>query len=464
LEVMTAGVVLVGGIYLTEFVIPQWDNIHAFTSQVQGDGSWQDAFNRHRESYAAFNTRLFYFASSAPSPLISQRTVVDVLLTPLLDWRIPAVLVAVLLLLIWRETRTLAIAGAIVPLFVLFYSQGKTIGYTGYYLPEVILYFVVCLMLLMKSVVLSAQVLVTPRLRIQLVTVSAIAVAVFSLAAVPVTMGIKWRFGPYSDVFEVNRAAAFDIVGPHGGVAITSIPTWYIAGGSIVWQASTELTLANPESQANAQSGSTANREFPDIRELLRPFAAVVSDTEAWWVNWSKVAPLNAWYEERLLQMKGFVINMPYGSPGMVDLLYTAAEQKPLVKGFLIERTKVLRFSESEPSGSAAGDGDELWLTVLNCPTRPVAVDSRIRLMYSLPLKTEPNPTAPHLVLLGTKPEHFEEVVSIAGKGCVMRDMFYGRLTEINRQELKSRLKTNDRYIQIFNSRASALTAMDEEK
>jgi len=466
LEVMGAGGLLVGGLYLTQFVIPQWHNIREFTALVQGQGSgWQDAYDRHRAAYASFDPRLFWLASAAPSPLLSARSLVDVLLTPVFDWRVPVIFIAVPVLLIWRETRPLAVAGAVVPLFVLFYTQGKTIGYTGYFVPEVVLYLVACIALFLELLTFATAWIATPAMRRGLVTSGAAIIAVLSLAAVPVSMGIRWQFGPYNDVLEVNRAAAFDVVGSGGPVAITSIPTWYVAGGTVVWQAANTLTYANPLSDANAQLiGVSSRREFPDIRELLRPFSAVISDTDAWWINWFKGAPLNDWYQQHLLEMKGFVINLPHGYPVMVDLLYAVTDGNLPVKGYLIGKEKVIRFSENGSAGSSDKQGDEVSFTVLSCATRPTIVDSRLRLSYSFPLRTEPDAHQPYLVMLAAKPADLTEITARVGAVCATRDLFVGQLTEVSREELKAQLKANDRYIQIFTARESAIAATSEEK
>jgi len=465
---------LMGGLYLALFVIPHFSEIMAFTSEVQSQGSgWHDALNRHMAAYTSFGTRLFYGHEGAPFPLPAPRWFIDVLLTPLLTWRIPAVFVFVPVLALSKDTRLLGIAGAIVPLFLLFYSQGKPAGYNGYYLPEILFYLFACLLMVSTALSVLSRVAKSATTARTINAVGGVAIAACCFVQVPVTMGEDWHFGARNDVLELFRAAAFDLVGPGSKVAITAMPSWYVAGGTVVWEAWSTLIQANPESDVNRQL--TAQRRIADVRELLAPFDAVVSDPEVWWGNLSTAAPLNDWYARGLLQLRGFVLRannrltLPYPRAprraddvsslnfAITEFLYKVSMDGVSMKGYLIDDEHVFAFVET-PRGEQAFD-DRLWLTVFTCSRRPTLRDRDAEFAFAFPLRTQPNPSDPHLLLLAVRPESSERAAGTFGDYCEQRDVFRGRLVEVSAESLKSQLRARDRYISITTQRNIALAA-----
>jgi hypothetical protein len=463
---------LMGGLYLALFVIPHFSEIMAFTSEVQTQGSgWHDALNRHIVAYTSFGTRLFYEHDAAPFPLPAPRWFIDALLTPLFAWRTPAVFVFVPVLALSKDTRLLGIAGAIVPLFLLFYSQGKPTLYNGYYLPEILLYLVACLLIVTTALSVLSKAMKSATSGRAISAAGAVAVAACCFVQVPVTMGHGWHFGARNDALELIRAAAFDVIGPGSKVAITSMPSWYVAGGTTVWEAGSALSHANPDSDVSRQV--TGQRGLPDVGELLAPFDAVVSDPEVWWINSSRAAPLNDWYARGLLRLRGFVFRLnnrptlPYPrAPRRVDdvsslnfalteLLYRVSPNDVSVKGYVIDDNHVFAFVEAE-GGEPAVD-DRLWLTVFTCSRRPKLPYQEAAFAFAFPLRTEPNPTDPHLLLVAVRPDAYEHAVGRFGDYCEQRDVFRGRRVEVSVESLKSQLRSRDRYIAITTERNIAL-------
>lgn len=132
LVAIAMGGLIVGLPFMILFVIPRFGDILEMVRLIQGrvggSGGPMQAFQRHLESYAvlAQGVELDKWA----------RWLTSLLSAPVLYLGIPAVLIGVPLLGIWRDMRTLAVAAAPLPLFVLFYSQAKQIGYTGYLMPR----------------------------------------------------------------------------------------------------------------------------------------------------------------------------------------------------------------------------------------------------------------------------------------------------------------------------------------
>jgi hypothetical protein len=447
---------LVGGLYLALFVMPHFSEIVAFTSEVQSQGSgWHDALSRHREAYQNFASRLFSEPTSAPLGLPAPRWFIDALLTPLFKWRIPAVFVFVPALLLWKDTRLMGVAGSIVPLFVLFYSQGKPIAYTGYFLPEILMYLFACLSIITAALSLVSRAARSATVGHAIRGAAALATAACCFVQVPFTMGTDWRFGVQDDFFDLFRAAAFDIVGPDSTIAITSVPSWYLGGGAVVWLAGNALISANPDSDANRQL--TGKRTFAPVRELLAPFDAVISDPVVWWINWSRGAPLNDWYAGGLLQLRGFVFRVRNGRPRIAELLYTVPTDDLPVKGYLIEDDRTLRFVE-RPAGER-DVGEALWLAVFTCSRQPILPDEDGRVAYTFASRTEPEPSAPHLLFVAVRPELYPGVSSEIDSYCQERDVIRGGLVEASAESLKSQLRAHDGYIRIVSDRCAALSA-----
>src|SRR5262249_36019340 len=120
------------------------------------------------------------------------------------------------------DARMIAIAGAALPLFVLLYSQGKQVGYTGYLMPEMILYFAV---LLLVAIRLPALLLRTSARR-TVQTLTAIPVVSRALVHVLTSMGSRFDWISDLDLLDVSRGAAIS-VGPDAVVGATSAGTWY---------------------------------------------------------------------------------------------------------------------------------------------------------------------------------------------------------------------------------------------
>jgi len=434
LEVMAAGCLLVGGLYALVFVIPQYDNIRAITEGVQGSGDWRDAVNRHKASYAAFAQRVgsstwpsvFDFTGAGLTP----RWLLDRLLQPVFDLRIPAIVLAAPLLFAWKSIRPLITAGLILPAFVLLYSQGKQIGYTGYFTPEIYLYVFGCIALALQStrwfvsrLNLSASVNV-------LFVGFVVSLSFLTLREVPISMGESWRFRPDIDVLDVNRAAGNQIVGTDATVALVSAGNWYTAGGSVAWNAWTDLYGAEP-----------AKRDFLPTISVAD---AVVSQTGNWWNSQTHAVPLNLWYSDGRLGLRGFILYEPEPTFDQLYLASRVRSGEPV--GFLIGADSLERLIVS-----SSGNFQVAFLICDSIPVRPPG----LRLFYSFPVSTPPGQPGPQLTILaGDRDKVSSAQVTLR---CSERQVVTGNLESINRSEFLSSFRANDRHIRFVNSRDAVL-------
>ena len=266
---VAAGGLAVGLPFLIWFVVPRWESIIAVAEGVQGEGGLSAAVERHLDAYSNMLQR----SATGWGP----RPVVTALLYPLVALRIPAVIAALLTFMAGRRY-TFAVAGSLVPAFVLLYSQGKPTGLTVYYTPEMTLYltgaFACCFSLVQWAIAN------TPRPVGRLAVIAAGAVGVGSLVQVPSAAGSEWRWTRSLHNLELSRAAGFDVLGSDALVGMISLEPWYIAGARYAWIAANDLTLA---------------QRAGNIEPYLRSVKAFAIDKD-WWHALPELAPLGSWY------------------------------------------------------------------------------------------------------------------------------------------------------------------------
>lgn len=438
LGAIAAGGLVAGIPYLYFFVVPLYREIIAMTSAVQGDGDWRTAFARHLENYANFARhqdldrwpQLVDPTRSDYTP----RWLVETLLRPIFEWRVPALLVSVPLLLIWPRMRPLALAGAIVPAFVLLYSQGKNTAETGYYVPEMVLYLFTCLYVVLESLSLVMRRLSPGDRRV--VPIAALAIGGLALAEVPASMGPAWAFRPEIDILELNRAAGRQIIGDGAVIGLTSAGNWYTAGGTIVWNAFNELHGAE-------QKGG-------DLRTLMAPADAFVIHVGNWWNAQAHAVPLTLWYAEGRLQLRAFILDEPaFADMNQLYVMPDRPAGQPV--GFLVGRNRLERFVPTASGGSA--------VSFLVCGERPAAAPPNLDTYYAMPVATEPGKPGPHLVMFAGSRDAAAAAEAALGSSCRLRDRFVGQFTSIDRDQFFWCFLAEDRPMRFAMRREEAVAA-----
>jgi hypothetical protein len=421
---MSIGGLAVGLPFLIWFVVPHWEGIITDVGGVQGDGGLGTAVARHLDAYASFVQRST--TSWGPRPIETA------FLYPVLALRIPAVLAAVVLLFGCRRY-LFAVAGSLVPAFVLLYSQGKAIGTTLYFTPEMTLYLTgafACCFSVAQWVFATA-----PRPVGRLAAVVAGMLVVTSLAQVPAAAGSGWRWTKSLDHLELSRAAGFDVLGPDTLVGMISLEPWYSAGGRYAWIAANELSMAN-------QAGK-------DVDFYLRSVKAFVIDRD-WWHALPGLAPLGSWYLDRKLSLFGFVLPTSHSARNQF-MLFASRDGPARVRGYFLSASGGQLFEQAENGMTAVS----IW----KCPT-PVAESSFAGSFYrkGFHYNAEPGPTSPTIVILGSEwdgqPKVDEEARAL---GCQSRDVVRGRLTSVGAETLLSSLRQRDQRTQIAQSFSDAI-------
>jgi hypothetical protein len=423
---MAAGALVIGAPYLVLFVIPRLPDILAMVSEVQSPGGrtagFVQAYQRHMESYGGLAQKLFFV------PPV--RWLTSVLAAPVLDWRIPAVFVGAPLLALWRDARMIAIAGAALPLFVLLYSQGKQVGYTGYLMPEMILYFAG---LLLVAIRLPALLLRTSARR-TVQTLSAIPVVALALGQVPTSMGSQFDWTSDLDLLDVSRGAAISVVGPDAVVGATSAGTWYKSGAKYLWRANNEIV--------------SITKAGLDVAKYINAVDALVMDST--WFN-AYYAPIGSWYVDGMVNLKGFVLPNTPMTIWNFEIFVKPGESR--VTGYFIGKDEVTRFTQDESGGAT--------FAVLSCP---VAVDlsavSETFYKMSFPYTARPEATAPHLVLMGFLTVRNAPQGLVKASGCAVRDTVRGTLTKVSRADLlRAGSAAYEAPMTIYGERDAALRA-----
>ena len=318
-----------------------------------------------------------------------------------------------------------AIAGAVLPLFVLFLSQGKQVGYTGYFAPEFILIFAG---LLIAALTLIQRVRPPFVGRTAWTTALIVVPSVVAFLGVPTSMGNTWAWTERLDALDLERGAAEQVIGSSAVVAVTSAGVWFTGGGTFVWNAFNELVEAN-------QRG--------DVTPMLEPVDAVVLDTN-WWNARSDLAPTGTWYANQLLHLKGFVLPTTDHTRHMIQL-FMSITPPDRVKGFFIEDHRAREFVED----SAGSDA----IALLVCNRTPSLTEfAGAYYRFAFAYDRAPAPASPSIVVLGMPASQH----SVTAGGCAVRDHRVGRLHDVTLSHLREEAETGP-PIQFFSNRVAAL-------
>jgi hypothetical protein len=276
----------------------------------------------------------------------------------------------------------------------------------------------------------------TPRGR-QLTIVAVVAVIVASLAQVPSATGRErvWTRSPLN--FELMRAAAFDVVGPHALLGMISLGPWYTGGATYPWIAANELT--------------EANRAGRDIEPYLGATDMFVIDRD-WWHALPHLAPLGPWYLDRRLSLRGFVLPT---SPNRHDdfMLFTTARAPTDVRGYFLSASGGEFFQQ-------VADGTTVF-SVWQCP-RPVPLQRFAAAFYRwyFNYNAAASEQTPVMLLLGNQWDREDALEREArAQSCRPRDIVRGRLSPADASTLLTKLRAGDRPIQVATTFSDALVS-----
>jgi hypothetical protein len=412
----------VGLPYLLLFVIPCWDQILTMLRSVQGDGGISSAIQRHFDAYTELALRTWYGSAS--------RLLVSALVYPVLAFHVPAALCAAVVLVAMRYP-VLAIAGLMLPLFVLLVSQGKPMFY---YTPEMTLYLIAVYALCLSA--LQAWATRGPWLSRAAAYAAGALVVIGSLAAVPTTAGptVQWEQGVQD--LDVSRAAAFDVVGEDALVGMISLATWYSAGARYVWYAANELT--------------EVNRAGGNLDEYLAAMDAFVIDMD-YWHALPDLAPLGTWYMDRRLSLTGFVLPTTRLDRNQVNL-FVSTRVPVKVRGYFLDSDGIRVFEQSD-TGAAAFS---VWQcrTVLGHRVPPAFYQ------FHFAYDAAPSITSRTMLLVGSSWDSMSAVEeSTRSIGCQRRDVVRGELKPVDRRTLIAALRQKDGRIAVSTTFSEAVAA-----
>jgi hypothetical protein len=428
LSMVFVGGAIVGLPFLIFFVIPYTSEILEMIRGVQGQGGLSDAFRRHLLSYAAFAQRI------EQGDLVS-RMLVTTLTAPVLLLHVPASFVAFPILVSRPQLRLFGCAGIVLPLFIIFFSQGKQVGYRGYFTPEIALYLVAILFAIMGAsrYVLGRWASGYPRSKFiaPLRHAAYVLLAIVALLQVPFSSssGNKWSWTRNLDALETSRAAALAVLGPRASVATISAGNWYTGGGHYVWNAFDELIAVN--------------RKRTPVGAYLTGIDAIVVDNNYWNAT-PQYAPVGEWYRDGILKLRGFVFPDEPLNKGMMNY-FLSSNPKPIV-GFLLKEDIVERFDEAL--------GGSTSLIVLTCD-KPAHVRKPASAIYqySYAYNAAPSPTTPQMVFLVVNANDANSIVESARPSCTPRDLVRGTLTRMTNAELREQATKLDEPIKFVERR-----------
>lgn len=336
-------------LYLFIFVLPHYADIKYVTSHqnAQGHGTFA-ALDQTRQAYH------FFAHAHLGGPVITT------LMWPFLAWGIPAALVGPTVLLLFRETRLLALAAVPYLFTLLFYAREKTYFY---YAPDIFIYFAA-----FGVVAAHALEYISVRGRApRTATLAATCVLAVAVGAVAEPSLARWgtfRWHPLHSDMEVARAAGTKLIGPRATVLTNDLALWYVTGANRVYY---------PRDFDESLDLSGAN-----IDRYLSQFGAVVEESyDSWTTGNAQHQNITTFLLAGRLHINGFYFGRSWtrNTPTIVRYFVLGAKAKPM-RGYAWDGSAVSRFAESPTGG---------WSMIrASCPTssQPIANDDWQTALY----------------------------------------------------------------------------------
>jgi len=435
IAMMAGGLALVGIPYLLMFLVPYHHQILEMVSQTQGEGGIGTALHHHVDAYRQW--------ANLSAGRFAMQPLVQTLLTPLWWSRIPAAFIGPVVLAAFRSTRGLAVAALPQLLFMALGARHKDWRFSGYFAPEMIIYFAAILSSLLAALFYLTRKISARSGSLALTLAGLGMLAGFSLHDKPTISGNRVRFSRDLNDLELSRAAGREIAGPDAFIGSTSLGVWYTGGG-------THFYLVSPEIQYGPSL-------IARPREFAARFDGLVIDQLESWVTWNKErANLTSLYLAGDLRLKGFWLGDKRASAenDLSWMMYAAAD-KP-VRGFAYDSGHVYRFDQ-------AAEGNSVFFCAV-CTSAELRNHGQFRSFGTLyfPSATNDDPRAggdstPLIRMLLVSKEQFQRDVVPAAAHCKVRDQIAGNVTEVDPAVLLAQSRASDHTIRFYRSFATAL-------
>jgi hypothetical protein len=443
---MLGGACIIGFPYVVLFLIPHGRDVLAFSSSVQRVAPPGTAFQRHMEAYA-------YWKHWEPA-LLRLRPVVTILTEPIFRWSIPAAFLAPGLLILLPATRGLALASLPHLLFLLFGARHKQIGYTGYFVPEVILYLVAVTSIFLTAIFAAVQRLNRQSFTVLAVVIVGVALAVGAVTDTPAILGtnvIRTR-GIYD--FEAGRAAGRAILGSNAVVGTNSAGVWYTCGAAHLYFVTPEISYPSDLSCL-------------DLKRYYGFFDALAVDPHQSWLAYSRQrVSITSSYLDGILQLRGFFFadRRSRFESGLSYMLYSVRRPQRLI-GYGVRGNNAYRFEEY--SG-----GDQVLLSAV-CPVNATETgelnNDKLKLDFYVvhfrPIPSNQDPRSATdlnipaaIVSLIADRNRFETDIRPNLKRCTVRDQILGRLNVLDEMQFIRDSDKTDAPMQFYPSFATFRT------
>ncbi len=435
--VAAAGTAVVAVPYILLFVIPFRqeivDAVFAHQGRISG---WFDALKIHRQSYEVWRQAEPYRASTQP--------LIQNLLSPLWNYRIPAAFVAPPLLAIFPRTRVLAITCLPQVLFITLLARHKQIGYSGYFAPEIVIYLIGVFVVASGLVALAARRL-DQKLTKTAAWILALILTGVALQEHPIVYGGKLKLTPELDDLDLSRAVSRNLVGPGAFVGATGAGVWYTGGGDHFYMMGPDILY--PHSIANL-----------DLKTYFGHFSSIVIDNDQSWITWNQERiNVTSEYIKGDLNLKAFwFADRRLASESSLSLMMLGAQKDGPVKGFATEGKRLYRFSE------AAG-GNWLYYAAV-CPRTDLNNTGQYSFFstFFLPSVNNDDPRGmadarPVIRTVLIPKEQFARDIAPQSSACTVRTEVPGKLVEESRSAMISELKRSDARITFYRSLPAAL-------
>ena len=436
---MLAGLCLIGLPFLFLFVIPFRADIAEMINQHQGEGGVLYALKRHIEGYGIWAGERAFNAIFQP--------LVQTLLLPLWYLRVPAAFAGPPLLFAFRSTRGLALAALPQVLFIVFAARHKQLGYTGYFIPEIIVYLAAVISVLLAGMFFLLERISSRALAKVLLLGGLAGFTALALHDKPVAVGSRLRFTWDLNDLDQGRAAGRDIVGADAFIGTTGMGAWYTGGAAHYYSLANEILYAPTLAGTN-------------LKQLFSRFDGLVMDAQGSWDTWNKERiGLNSLYVSGDLQLKGFWFSDRRSSweSGQFWMMYASAAGP--VRGYAAHGRQMYRFDQAQ-------DGDSVFFCAV-CPIKELNTSGQFDFYGSMffPLKTNADPrsgldyghaTPVIRMMLGSK-EQFQRDVLPAAARCKVRDQIAGRMVKVDTAALLAQLRATDHPIRFYRTLPQAL-------
>jgi hypothetical protein len=313
---IASGALLFGIPYLTLFVIPYWQDIHSIVKAVQQTNDLWQPLQRHFEMYELWKQNV-----------INNFSLNLLYLFPIFWLKIPAILLASLVLAIYPCTRGIAFASLPMPLFVLLYSQGKS---ASYYVPELILYScAIAIVTIDLSTKFFKKIL--PSQHFYLFIPSVITtLSIILIHSWLSTFNGLITLKPHVHEMDLARAASKEIIGSDALVG-SRIALWYSSGAAHWYDVSPDLLWKKDISKVNLKQYFS---QFDAIAE--NGFMSNVTEN-------TQRTGLSSWYLDGTLNLKGF-----YFAQSHSNLSYLLLNSQPdnIVQGYGQRNNQLYHFRQ----------------------------------------------------------------------------------------------------------------------